>query len=314
MMPGETKRRRHEPPPAGHLLRWAAAALLASAATADAEPLPQGKGSFVLKNDGEPIEVFFYKPAAYSGGPLVIVVHGSDRNAQEYRDYAIPIAQRFNVLVVAPLFDAVRFTDDRYKYGGGILKDGHARPREQWTFNVIHRLAAEVRRRESAPELPFHVIGHSGGAQFAARMAMYLPGDARGFVAANAGSYTFPTRDLEFPYGLGGLPPELSNDETIRRYLAAPLTLFLGTGDVLQREEDGFDFRPGAMAQGPFRLARGRNFFATMRDLAAERGWDFNWRLVETPDIAHSGSQMFAAPEIGEAIFGKPADAGVDQP
>lgn len=289
------------------LLRCIAVALLAWAAPSIAAPLAEGSGSFVLENDGEPIEVFSYKPEGYSGGPLVIVVHGSDRNAQEYRDYAIPIARRFNVLVVAPLFDAARFTDDRYKYGGGVLKDGHARPREQWTFQAILRLAADVRRRESSPGLPFHVIGHSGGAQFAARMAMYLPGDARGFVAANAGSYTFPTSELAFPYGLGGLPPELSDEETLRRYVATPLTLFLGTGDVLQRQEDGFDFRPDAMAQGPFRLARGRNFFATMRKLAAEHRWDFNWRLVETPDIAHSGSEMFAAPEIGEAIFGAEA-------
>jgi poly(3-hydroxybutyrate) depolymerase len=309
-MSGDTSRRPHGFPPAGRRLRLTAVALLAWAIAAAASPLPQGAGSFVLENEGEPIEVFFHKPATYTGGPLVIVVHGSDRNAQEYRDHAIPIAERFKVLVVAPLFDAARFTDDRYKYGGGILKDGQARPREQWTFNVIHRLAAEVRMRESAPDLPFHVIGHSGGAQFAARMAMFLPGDARGFIAANAGSYTFPTHDLGFPYGLEGLPPELSSDGTIRRYLAAPLTLFLGTGDVLQRQEDGFDLRPDAMAQGTHRLERGRNFFATMRKFATDRGWDFKWRLVETPDIAHSGSQMFAAPEIGEAIFGPDSAAG----
>ena len=279
--------------------------LLASLVTlAAGQPLPAGPDRFVLENLGEPIEVFTHKPANYQAGPLLVVVHGSDRNAAEYRDHARPIAERLGVIVVAPLFDAARFTDERYKRGGGITKDGRLQPREQWTFNVIERLVAEVRRREGRPDLPYYVIGHSGGAQFTARLAMYLPGGATRFVAANAGSYTFPDPAVKFPYGLRGLPPELADETIIRRYLAAPLTLYLGTGDVRQLESDGFDFSPEAMHQGPNRLARGHNFFATMQALAAQRGWPFHWRLVETPGIAHSGAQMFSAPEVGEALFG----------
>jgi pimeloyl-ACP methyl ester carboxylesterase len=283
--------------------------LLAAGPVALAQSLPAGSNRFVLPNLGEPIEVFTHKPASYRDGPLIVVIHGSDRNAEEYRNYAIPLAERFHALVVAPLFDAARFDDERYKRGGGVTKAGRLQPREQWTFNVITRLVAEVRRREGRPDLPYYVIGHSGGAQFTARMAMYLPGDARRFVAANAGSYTFPDPGVKFPYGLGGLPPELADDDTLRRYLAAPLTLYLGTGDVLQLESDGFDFSLPAMQQGPHRLARGHHFFDTMQSLAARRGWTFNWRLVETPGIAHSGEKMFRAAEVGDALFG-PEPAG----
>ncbi len=279
--------------------------LLAGLVTlAGGQPLPAGPDRFVLENLGEPIEVFTHKPANYQAGPLLVVVHGSDRNAEEYRDHAKPIAERLGLIVVAPLFDATRFTDERYKRGGGMTKDGRLQPREQWTFNVIERLVAEVRRREGRPDLPYYLIGHSGGAQFTARLAMYLPGGATRFVAANAGSYTFPDPAAKFPYGLRGLPPELADETIIRRYLATPLTLYLGTGDVLQLESDGFDFSPEAMHQGPNRLARGHNFFATMKALAAQRGWPFKWRLVETPGIAHSGAQMFGAKEVGDALFG----------
>lgn len=284
------------------------------ATVAAAQPLPAGSDRFVLENLGEPIEVFTHKPANYQGGPVLVVVHGSDRNAAEYRDHAKPIAERFGVLVVAPLFDAARFSDERYKRGGGMTKDGRLQPRDQWTFNIIDRLVTEVGRREGRPDLPYYVIGHSGGAQFTARLAMYLPGRATRFVAANAGSYTFPDPDVKFPYGLRGLPPELADENIIKRYLAAPLTLYLGTGDVLQLESDGFDFSPEAMRQGSNRLARGHNFFATMKTLAASRGWAFNWRLVETPGIAHSGSQMFAAREVGEALFGKNQSAPTGAP
>ena len=297
-------------PPAARFL-----ALLAGLATlAAGQPLPAGPDRFTLENLGEPIEVFTHKPVNYRAGPLLVVVHGSDRNAAEYRDHAKPIAERLGVLVVAPLFDAARFTDERYKRGGGITKNGRLQPREQWTFNVIERLVAEVRRREGRPDLPYYVIGHSGGAQFTARLAMYLPGGAQGFVAANAGSYTFPDPEVRFPYGLRGLPPELADEAIIRRYLAAPLTLYLGTGDVLQLESDGFDFSPEAMHQGPNRLARGHNFFTTMQALATRRGWPFRWRLVETPGIAHSGSQMFVAREVGDALFGTKTPAPTPPP
>jgi poly(3-hydroxybutyrate) depolymerase len=273
-------------------------------AAAEAQPLPAGSGSFILPNEGVPIEVFTYRPPTYDGGPLVVVVHGSDRNAEDYRNYAISIAERCEVLIAAPLFDLKRFPDTLYKRGGGVLLDGKAQPREAWTYNVIFRLVAEIRRRQARPDLPYVMLGHSGGGQFVSKMALFMPGDAVRFVAANPGSYVFPTSEAAFPYGLGGLPPELSSEEALRRYCAAPLVLYLGTGDVYQNASDGFDSSPAALRQGPVRLARGHNFFSTMRQLAADHHWAFNWRLVETPDIGHSGSQMFHAREIEDALFG----------
>jgi hypothetical protein len=40
--------------------------------------------------------------------------------------------------------------------------------------------------------------------------------------------------------------------------------------------------------------------------LAAERGWTFNWRLVEAAGVGHDAAMMFAAPEAMEAVFGRP--------
>jgi poly(3-hydroxybutyrate) depolymerase len=281
-----------------------AALFLVLGALAGAAPLAPGPGRFTLPHGTEPIEVFTYKPAGATTGPLIVVVHGSDRNAEEYRDWAIPLAEKFRGLVVAPLFDAARFDDERYKRMGGVTRGGVLQPREKWTFAIIAQLVAEVRAREGQPELPYYVIGHSGGAQFVVRMALFAPGDARGFIAANAGSYPFPERDVAFPYGLGGLPEELVGDDALRRFHAAPLTLYLGTGDVWQRKEDGFDASPAAMRQGFVRLGRGQHFYNTSRRYAAAHGWPFRWRIVETPRIGHSGRLMFAAREVEDAFFG----------
>ena len=270
-----------------------------------ADPLPKGPGKVECPNGDEPIVLFTYKPPSYKNGPLLVVFHGVQRNAEDYRNFAITMAERFGAIVVAPLFDASRFPSVRYQRGGLIGADGTAQPSEKWTYAIVPKLVAHVRALEGkAPAaLPYYLIGHSAGGQFLVRMAAFLPGDAARIVAGNPGSHLFPTRDQNFGYGFGGLPAELSRDEVIRRYLAAPLTFYLGTGDVTP--EHSFDASPAGMIQGAHRLARGRACFAAAQKLAQERGWAFNWRKVETPGIGHEAAFMFAAKEVDDALFGK---------
>ena len=204
--------------------------------------------------------------------------------------------------MVAPLFDAKRFPSVRYQRGGLVGADGKAQPPEAWTYAFIPKIVAHVRALEGKPALPYYLIGHSAGGQFLVRLTAFLPAGAARIVAANPGSLLFPARDQKFGYGFGELPAELSNDEVIRRYLAAPLTLYLGTGD--NTPEPSFDASPAGMVQGPHRLARGRACFEAAQQLAKERGWVFNWRKVETPGIGHEAAFMFAAKEAGDALFG----------
>lgn len=280
---------------------WAVA--LAWLALARAEPIPAGPGRIECPNGNEPITLFTYKPPTYRGGPLLMVFHGVQRNAEDYRNFAITLAERFGALVVAPLFDAERFPSARYQRGGLVAADGTAQPPERWTYAIVPKLIAHVRALEAQPALPVYFIGHSAGGQFLVRLAAFLPGEAVRIVAANAGSHLFPTKDQTFGYGFGGLPDALSDDGVLRRYLAAPLTLYQGTGDILP--SNSFDTSAAGMRQGPHRLARGRAAFAAAQTLARERGWTFNWRIVETPDIGHQAAFMFAAKEAEAAIFGK---------
>ncbi|MGZ5845478.1 MAG: hypothetical protein ACXWJL_10810, partial [Xanthobacteraceae bacterium] len=85
----------------------------------------------------------------------------------------------------------------------------------------------------------------------------------------------------------------------LRRYLEQPLTIYLGEGDTHVDDRD--DSRE-ARAQGASRHERGVNVFNVGRTLARERGWTFNWRLVELPGVGHSAQQMFAAPQLADAL------------
>ncbi|MBL9186936.1 MAG: alpha/beta fold hydrolase [Opitutaceae bacterium] len=279
--------------------------LLFSTILLSAAPLPKGPGSVECPNGTEPITLFTYKPPTYKSGPLLVVCHGVGRNAEDYRNFAITLAERFGAIVVAPLFDTQRFPSARYQRGGLVGADGKAQPPEAWTYAAIPRIVAHVRALEgkSGDALPYYLVGHSAGGQFLVRLAAFMPGEAVRIIAANPGSHLFPTRDQAFGYGFGGLPDELSGDDVIRRYLAAPLTFYLGTDDIYPRPS--FDDSAAGMKQGANRLERGRNCFEAALKLAAERGWAFNWRKVETPDIGHDAAFMFAAKEAGDALFGK---------
>ena len=277
--------------------------LLLTAAFGWAGPLPPGPGRVECPIEGEPITLFTYKPPTYRDGPLLVVCHGVGRNAEDYRNFAITMAERFGVIVVAPLFDKERFPSLRYQRGGLVDAGGQAQSPGKWTYAAIPKIVAYVRALEGKPALRYSLIGHSAGGQFLVRLAAFLPGEAVEIVAANAGSHLFPGREATFGYGFGGLPAELSNDEVLRRYLAAALTLYQGTGDVVA--DPNMDATPPAMQQGANRLARGRAAFAAAQALARERGWAFNWRKVETPGIGHDAAFMFAAREVEDALFGR---------
>lgn len=273
--------------------------LVVSLLFAAANPLPEGKSSVEIQFDTLPLKLFTYKPKAYSDGPMIMVFHGVLRNAEEYRDDSIEMGDRFQALIVAPLFDAQSFPKPKYQFGG-IVRDGKAAPREEWTGEYVNRIAKAIRERENRPQLPLYLIGHSGGGQFLIRMAAFVKTDARRIVVANSGTFLFPTREAEFPFGLGGLPPELQTDEHLQAYLAQPVTIYLGSKDI--ERDEYLDVIPAADAQGQVRFERGKNVFAAAKKLAEERQWHFGWKLVIADDVEHDHTKMFNHSQCATAL------------
>ncbi|HVW21909.1 MAG TPA: hypothetical protein VHC86_11910 [Opitutaceae bacterium] len=267
-----------------------------------ADSFPAGSGRLDFANGGDAIAVFTYRPPAEAGGPIFVAFSGGERDARGTRDSLIAAARRFHALVVAPLLDAERFPYWRYQLGGVVDPDGHIHPRAAWTFALVPRIVDHVRRLLGRPGAPCYLIGHSAGGQFLARFAAFWPTDAVRIVAANPGSDLFPSRDQPFGYGFGGLPTQLGDDRALRAYLAAPLTLYLGTADTAPRPS--FDSSAEAMRQGESRLARGRACFAAAAALARERRWTFGWKKVEAPGAGHDESAMYGADAMAEALLG----------
>ena len=109
----------------------------------------------------------------------------------------------------------------------------------------------------------------------------------------------FPSLEIAAPYGLGKVYAGADGEAELKRYLAQPLTIYLGEGDI---REDDRDDSSEALAQGASRHQRGVNAFNAGRALAQARGWPFNWRLLELPGVGHNAKKMFAAPQASAAL------------
>lgn len=266
-----------------------------------------GKSSLHIELPSVRLEAFAYRPESWDGKRMLMVLHGVLRNADEYRDHAVGMGDRFGMLVIAPCFDAERFPSRAYQRGGILREDGSAALPAEWTYARIPELAAAVRERTGRPELKHWILGHSAGGQFVLRMSAFQATGAERLVAANPGSVLMPDLQEPFGYGFGGLPEALAGESRLRTYLAAPLTLYLGTAD--DHPDEYFDDSEGAMVAGGGRHQRNLALYWTAKTLAKERGWEFGWRLVEATGVAHDHEAMFSHPQCEVALFGVAASS-----
>ena len=273
------------------LLFLAARAFAAEAAKHD---------SFDLVQAGRHVTVWFFVPAeATPQTPIVIVMHGVQRDGERYLEDWIPHARAKKFLLVVPEFSQKEFPgEEGYIYGNTVDQAGHALPRAQWSFSVIEPVFDAVRARLGNKTERYRLYGHSAGAQFTQRFIYFVPkAHVERAVAANAGWYMLPDFLGTFPYGLKNTPV---TEADLRHALALPLTVLLGTADT-DPQAKALRHTPESDAQGMFRLARGKFFFAHAETAAREMKTTFGWRLAFADGVAHSDSGM--APFAVKQLF-----------
>jgi poly(3-hydroxybutyrate) depolymerase len=245
--------------------------------------------------------VWFHRPAAWDGeGPVVVVMHGLNRDAGRYRDEWAALAEAGGFLLLVPEFSASKFPGTRwYNFGNLVDDEGRATPPQAWSFHAFDRVVATVMHAAHAARPGYILYGHSAGAQFVHRYLL-LTGAKRAerVIIANAGSYTLAT-DRPFPAGLGGTA---ADPATLREVFARPVILQLGEADT-DPQHSSLPRQDWAVAQGSHRFARGWFFFDAMRRTAAAQGAPFNWRVATVPGVGHSNAGMAA--HAASQLFGR---------
>ena len=274
-------------------MRWAGAAfclLWAGGAAAQGSIAP-GRAHQVAALPGKSLDVFTYRPAGCQPGLLLLVFHGVQRNAADYRNHAEALADQVCAIVVAPEFDGRRFPQQSYQYG-----DVPGVPAGSRSIDLVGPLADWARSAAGLPRLPFILLGHSAGAQFLGRVAAFAPPGAAATILANPSTWVIPSAAAAAPFGFGGMGQD---DAALRAYLAQKVTVLLGTADI-----GSIDLATGpqAMAQGPNRHERGLNAFHAAQAAAANHGWPFGWTLLEVAGVGHSATRMFGSAQAVQAV------------
>lgn len=263
---------------------------------------------------GKPLTVHVFRPRQFDSvtGRIWFVMHGTGRDAERYLKSAVPVAERHQVLVVVPEFSRNDYPNgDAYTLGvvsrGRV--DAHAADEGRWRspletpYMEIERTFSAVREALQSRQAGYFIFGHSAGAQFVHRLLSFVhcPRVLRA-VAANAGWYTLPTIDEQwppFPYSLREAAREFQDP---RQVLAAPLTVLLGGRDTRSTAEDSnLRASAGAIAQGNNRLERGTTYFEVGQHTARSANLPFAWKFQLVPGAGHNVTQVIAP--AGQLLF-----------
>jgi len=252
--------------------------------------------SFVMysydDSERKSIKVWTYKPEYWKNeDKILFVMHGGGRNADDYLDAWKEIADSNNILVVAPEFENKysKYTTNDYQEGNLFTFFGSKNPKEEWAYSVIENIFDYIKENNNITNETYDIFGHSAGGQFVHRMIMLMP-EARikTAIAANAGFYTFPDENLEYPYGSKNTP---ITDNSIKKSFKKQLIILLGENDN-DPKLGTFRETELAMKQGAHRLERGSNFYQKSTELATETSSIFNWEIDTIENVGHNYRKM----------------------
>ena len=254
--------------------------------------LVRGSGSFdfdqIPDPNKPPIPVHYYIPTSgdIEEMPILIGFHGAERNAANYRNDWVNIAQDKGCMVFFPEFTEEAYPGSAFYQQGNIQSFGTMNPEVEWSISTIAPLFEDILEKTAGKQFQFDVWGHSAGAQFLNRLVLF-GGDLkiRTAIASNAGWYTVPYMSQSFPYGLG-------NSSLTMEQLDVPFSydfrIHLGTEDT-EFSNTGWS---GAFEQGDSRYNRGLFFFNQSSISAQNQSINFNWTQVDATGIGHNSIDM----------------------
>lgn len=268
----------------------------------------KGSGNFVFDDyaplSNKPLRVFYHVPDGVNQfGPILMVFHGGNRDAEESRDELIDQSDREGIIVIVPEFSTTYFPGgDAYNLGS-VFDDGDnpssasLNPESEWTFSYVEPLFDKVKALTLNNNERYLAFGFSAGAQFLHRFLLFKP-DARveRSVAAAAGWYTMPDTQIDFPYGVQEAPIDQLDLNT---FFARELVVLVGENDD---DPNAPSLRRNTQAdqQGDNRFDRGAYFVDQSRMIANASSLPFDWRFQNLPGVGHNFQALanYAIPNI----------------
>ncbi|MBQ8500787.1 MAG: succinylglutamate desuccinylase/aspartoacylase family protein [Bacteroides sp.] len=258
--------------------------------------LQRGEGTFTYNSylpfANRPVDVHYYIPSQgdIQQMPIIFVFEGGDRGFRYLMDGWKEEAEQKQFMLFIPHFDLKSYPLADYQEVG-VMNPQHTEVHapERLTPALVDKLFEYIQQQSDSQQKGYMIYGHSAGGQFVQRFMLFHESPyVQKAIIGCPGWYTFPDINQQFPYGVGDIPYITS--ERIRKYLETPIILQLGTADTVR--ESYLRKTPEAEWQGRNRLERGRKFYHFLHQLAQEKGWKCNWRLIEEEGVGHIAVPM----------------------
>lgn len=281
--------------------------------------LKTGSGVFLIEGAAhrkeKTIKVYYHKPEVFSSETnILMVISGAGRNADSYRDAWIEASERYNVLILSPMFEEEAYPFEDYHLCGLIkglnieesisfsetsnqvtlneeaLTYSINKNSEEWLFQDFNRIFDLVIQALGTSKSTYDLFGHSAGGQILHRLALFSNNTkADRIIAANSGFYTLPDFEMQLPFGLKSTT---INQEDLKSAFSKELVLLIGELDN-EKENGGTLLRSTTVdKQGTHRLARGEYFHTFSKEKAKELNTPFNWEIAIIPNVGHEHKLM----------------------
>jgi len=282
----------------------------------------EGSGSFKINGTSnhlaDSITIFYHRPANFTRcSEILMVIPGSGRNGDDYRDSWIEESEKYSVLIISPSYPEKEYDYGDYHLGGivknldlskgvsfkkgtnqvhieeSVIEFNVNENREDWIFKDFDRIFKLVKRATKSKQRKYDMFGHSAGGQILHRLALLYPNSkAYRILASNAGTYTFPDFSTSFPFGMDNVGIQ---QKKLKKSFKEKLVLFLGELDN-DFETRGRMLRSvTADKQGTNRLDRGKKFYDYCEKLSKNFGMKYNWKLEIIPNVGHDKNKMAKA-------------------
>lgn len=241
-----------------------------------------------------PQPYYLYLPrAADGGGRVLVLVHGISRNAEEIITAFSAYAERYKVVLVAPLFDEKHFSDFQRlgRKGRGERAD-----------LALRRILDDVEKLARAPTKTFYFYGNSGGGQFVHRYAMAYPDQVIRYAISGTGWYSAPDLSRRFPHGFKATKALPGVHFDLEGFLRVPACVLVGEEDTERDRSLNQSARIEQM-QGRTRVERAKWWVSAVTTAARWRGFDTEFALQILSGAGHDFTEMEEEAHLGEAVF-----------
>ena len=214
---------------------------------------------------------------------LVVIVHGTLRTPERYREEFTVFAEDNDCIILAPLFPGGIIDPDdldNYKYleYHGIRFD-----------QILLSMVEEVAHKYQVDTDRFLLHGFSGGGHFAHRFFYLHATRLLGVSIGAPGMITLIDPDQPWHIGTGGLEDLFGTASTLGQMRAVPVHMVVGADDTDTWEINdsaGPHWMEGSDAAGKTRIER----LTALCDNYRAHGIDVRFDLV--PGVAHEGYQV----------------------